>query len=156
MEVPQRIHIDAHIVEVSVGYAHMLALSADGRVYAWGRNFYGQLGVGDHKDKPSPQLISYLQEEQAVAVVAGQYHSLAVTARGDIFGWGYNREYELGVGDNMDRVLPQVRLCVRARRGPSPRDRQRSRLVDSTVDWSQLRQLITSQTVILRVDNAVV
>eukprot|EP00873_Tetraselmis_striata_P034317 jgi/Tetstr1/454581/TSEL_041476.t1 len=108
VEVPQRIHIDAHIVEVSVGYAHMLALSADGRVYAWGRNFYGQLGVGDHKDKPSPQLISYLQEEQAVAVVAGQYHSLAVTARGDIFGWGYNREYELGVGDNMDRVLPQA------------------------------------------------
>mmetsp|Transcript_30194 Transcript_30194/g.85273 ORF Transcript_30194/g.85273 Transcript_30194/m.85273 type:complete len:798 (-) Transcript_30194:182-2575(-) len=108
VEVPQRIHIDAHIVSVSVGYAHMLALSEDGRVYAWGRNFYGQLGVGDHKDKPSPQLISYLQEEQIVEVQAGQYHSLAVSARGDIFAWGYNREYELGVGDNMDRVLPQA------------------------------------------------
>jgi alpha-tubulin suppressor-like RCC1 family protein len=106
--VPQRIHIDAQIVAVSVGYAHMLALSDEGRVYAWGRNFYGQLGVGDHKDKPSPQLISFLQEEQVVEVNAGQYHSLAVTAKGDIFGWGYNREYELGVGDNMDRVLPQV------------------------------------------------
>jgi len=108
VEVPQRIHVDAHIVAVAVGYAHMLALSDEGRVFAWGRNFYGQLGVGDHKDKPSPQLVSYLQEEQVVEVRAGQYHSLAITVRGDVFAWGYNREYELGVGDNMDRVLPQA------------------------------------------------
>jgi alpha-tubulin suppressor-like RCC1 family protein len=109
VEVPQRIRIDAQIISASVGYAHMLVLSDEGRVYSWGRNFYGQLGVGDHKDKPSPQLISFLQEEQIVEVHAGQYHSLAISARGDIFAWGYNREYELGVGDNMDRVLPQVR-----------------------------------------------
>jgi len=108
VEVPQRIHIDAAVSQVAVGYAHMLAVTVDGRVYAWGRNFYGQLGVGDHKDKNSPQLISYLQEERVVQVAAGQYHALAVTARGEVYGWGYNRDYELGVGDNMDRVLPQV------------------------------------------------
>jgi len=41
-------------------------------------------------------------------VVAGQYHSLALSVKGELYGWGYNRDHELGVGDNMDRVLPQV------------------------------------------------
>jgi alpha-tubulin suppressor-like RCC1 family protein len=41
-------------------------------------------------------------------VVAGQYHSLAISGKGEMYGWGYNRDYELGVGDNMDRVLPQA------------------------------------------------
>eukprot|EP00899_Mesostigma_viride_P008347 jgi/Mesvir1/17513/Mv08769-RA.1 len=108
VEVPQRIHTDMPIVQVSVGYSFMLALAEDGRVYSWGRNFYGQLGLGDHKDRSMPTLVSYLQEERVVQVVAGQYHSLALTARGEVYAWGYNRDYELGVGDNMDRVLPQL------------------------------------------------
>jgi alpha-tubulin suppressor-like RCC1 family protein len=41
-------------------------------------------------------------------VVAGQYHSFAISSKGEMYGWGYNRDYELGVGDNMDRVLPQA------------------------------------------------
>lgn len=41
-------------------------------------------------------------------MVAGQYHSFAISSKGEMYGWGYNRDYELGVGDNMDRVLPQA------------------------------------------------
>ena len=44
-------------------------------------------------------------------ITCGQYHSLAVSVKGELYGWGYNRDYELGVGDNMDRVLPQVSGC---------------------------------------------
>mmetsp|Transcript_27280 Transcript_27280/g.37625 ORF Transcript_27280/g.37625 Transcript_27280/m.37625 type:complete len:828 (+) Transcript_27280:153-2636(+) len=108
VDVPQRVHFEVSITMVAIGYSHMLALSTEGRVHSWGHNFYGQLGVGDHKDKSSPQLVSYLQEERIAQVVAGQYHSLALSQRGELYGWGYNRDYELGVGDNMDRVLPQA------------------------------------------------
>ena len=108
VEVPQRVHIDGEVVGVSIGYAHMLAWTSDGKLLSWGRNFYGQLGVGDHRDKSSPQVVSYLQEEKVVSAAAGQFHSVVVTERGELYGFGYNRDYELGVGDNMDRVLPQV------------------------------------------------
>jgi len=108
VDIPQRVHLDVAVVKVAIGYSHMLALSVEGRVFSWGHNFYGQLGVGDHKDKNIPQLISYLQEERILKIVAGQYHSLAVSVNGEVYGWGYNRDYELGVGDNMDRVLPQA------------------------------------------------
>ena len=35
------------IEEISVGYDHVLARTADGSVYAWGSNEYGQLGLGE-------------------------------------------------------------------------------------------------------------
>ena len=33
-------------LQVACGYAHVLALTDDGKLYAWGSNVYGQLGNG--------------------------------------------------------------------------------------------------------------
>ncbi|ORZ31530.1 regulator of chromosome condensation 1/beta-lactamase-inhibitor protein II [Catenaria anguillulae PL171] len=35
------------VTQIAVGSAHSLALTADGRAYAWGSNAFGQLGLGD-------------------------------------------------------------------------------------------------------------
>lgn len=35
------------IEDIASGFAHNLALSKDGRVYSWGMNANGQLGLGD-------------------------------------------------------------------------------------------------------------
>ena len=40
-------------------------------------------------------------------MLLNRYHSLALTKEGHVYVWGYNRDYELGLNDNMDRVLPQ-------------------------------------------------
>lgn len=113
---PTRVTIDGRVQSVAIGYGHVLALTKDGRVFAWGKNFYGQLGVGDHRDKSAPQLVSHLEEERIVEVQAGQYHSLARTEAGAVFAWGYNRDYELGLNDNMDRVLPQDIATLKGRK----------------------------------------
>ena len=55
----------ANVVAVSGGYAHSLALRADGVVIAWGDNLYGQSAV-------NPSLTG------VAAVAAGGYHSLAL------------------------------------------------------------------------------
>ncbi|QDZ21158.1 RCC1 -like regulator of chromosome condensation protein [Chloropicon primus] len=113
---PIKIPIQGKVKAVSIGYGHVLAVTTEGKVFSWGKNFYGQLGVGDHRDKATPQPVTHLQEETVVDVSAGQYHSLALTAKGGVFAWGYNREYELGLNDNMDRVLPQGVTTLRNRK----------------------------------------
>lgn len=104
---PIKIPIAGEVKSVSIGYGHVLAVTMDGKVFSWGKNFYGQLGVGDHRDKSTPEAVSHLEGETIVEVSAGQYHSLALTKTGVVYAWGYNRDYELGLNDNMDRVLPQ-------------------------------------------------
>ena len=37
---------DARIVQIATGRTHVLALDTTGKVYSWGRNDFGQLGLG--------------------------------------------------------------------------------------------------------------
>jgi alpha-tubulin suppressor-like RCC1 family protein len=71
---------------VAAGVSHSLALGWDGRFYSWGRNVFGVLGQGDHRDRSSPMLLEGLEGVRSVA--ASNYHSLAVTQAGGVFQWG--------------------------------------------------------------------
>ncbi|MEM9067519.1 MAG: hypothetical protein AAGE52_03405 [Myxococcota bacterium] len=55
---------DAVVTDLGLGSSHSCAVSATGRVYCWGLNDRGQLGVGETCDgaecgEPSPQLICF-------------------------------------------------------------------------------------------------
>jgi alpha-tubulin suppressor-like RCC1 family protein len=63
-----------------------LALSWDGRIYTWGANFGGILGLGDTVNRPSPTLVEGLAGVCSIA--AGVRHSLAATQSGQVFHWG--------------------------------------------------------------------
>lgn len=43
--------------QVVSGYAHSLALTDEGLLYAWGANTYGQLGTGNKSNQLSPVQI---------------------------------------------------------------------------------------------------
>ena len=45
------------IVAISAGYWHCLAMDESGTVWAWGRNYCGQLGIGSRSDKHLPQRV---------------------------------------------------------------------------------------------------
>lgn len=45
------------VVDVAVGSLHTCAVTREGRVYCWGSNRRGELGVGDIEDKLSPALV---------------------------------------------------------------------------------------------------
>ena len=49
------------IVEVACGDTHTVAISAEGRLYSFGRNQNGQLGLGTSHDALSPSLIEALK-----------------------------------------------------------------------------------------------
>jgi RCC1 and BTB domain-containing protein len=72
----------ANIVQVEMGYAHALALGADGTLYVWGANSFGQLGTGDSKERSKPTPVTSFHGSPVVRIAAGQHSSYALTATG--------------------------------------------------------------------------
>jgi alpha-tubulin suppressor-like RCC1 family protein len=60
------------------GGASTLGLGADGRVWAWGENQLGQLGIGTSDGNPHPKPAQVTGLTVVTAIAAGQSHSLAV------------------------------------------------------------------------------
>lgn len=91
-------------VSVAAGYYHSMALTADGKVYAWGYNDDGVLGDSTNTDSYVPLQVPGLTT--AVSIGAGQLHSLAVLANGDLYAWGNNIAGQLGDGTTTSRNAP--------------------------------------------------
>jgi alpha-tubulin suppressor-like RCC1 family protein len=97
-------------VAVAAGDAHSLALAADGSLYAWGDNHYGQLGDGSTVNRSTPVRVVLPAGVTAVAMAAGYDHSLALGSDGQLYGWGSNASGQLGDYTTVNRRTP-----VRAR-----------------------------------------
>ncbi|GMK56346.1 hypothetical protein CspeluHIS016_0301860 [Cutaneotrichosporon spelunceum] len=92
---PQRIKelVGKAIVSIACGNNHALALDNQGRVYSWGNNQYGQLGLGDlppviapMRVQPSPNDVPRVTvptlvplEHPATAIYAGPTSSFIIT-----------------------------------------------------------------------------
>jgi alpha-tubulin suppressor-like RCC1 family protein len=98
--------LTSNAVAISAGADHSLALTADGRVYAWGENYVGQLGLGDEDARFAPVEVPGLAGITRIGAGAG--HSLALTAGGSIWAWGYNLDGQLGDGSTTSRTTPGV------------------------------------------------
>ena len=62
-------------------------------------------------DKFEPAQVMALADVQVVQVGAGNGHTVALSAEGEVFAWGANYDGRLGLGDGDGRVLP-VRVPV--------------------------------------------
>ncbi|KIY98506.1 putative E3 ubiquitin-protein ligase HERC1 [Monoraphidium neglectum] len=76
----------AHVAikRVAGGWRHTAALDADGRCYTWGWGKFGQLGLGDDRDRNAPTLVATLDGRHAVLVACGWRHTVVTTADGAI------------------------------------------------------------------------
>lgn len=89
---------------VSSGQYHTLAIRDDGTLWAWGDNFYGQLGLGHQSDRNEPVKVG--QDNDWKSVSAGSVQSLAIKNDGTLWSWGGNYSGQLGFGDIVDRYVP--------------------------------------------------
>jgi alpha-tubulin suppressor-like RCC1 family protein len=91
---PRRVAgLEDDVVQLQAGGRHVLAVTRQGRVYAWGANEMGQLGDTSTSQRFSPVLLDL---EAIVRVVTGQQHSLAQSSSGQIYVWGDNLFGQLG------------------------------------------------------------
>ena len=108
-----------NIIAIAAGKEHSLALTSDGRVYAWGLNNYGQIGhgtsgthsvynyTGDVAKYETPVIVMDLNNGRAtqihsiVSISAGGDSSILVRGDGTVFTFGKADNGQLGYGENL-------------------------------------------------------
>jgi alpha-tubulin suppressor-like RCC1 family protein len=86
------------------GWSHSLALKNDGTIWAWGDNYFGQLGNGTNTDSNVPVQVSSLTGISAIA--GGGLFSLALKNDGTVWAWGGGGVGELGNGTYTSSNVP--------------------------------------------------
>lgn len=95
-------------VQLVAGHYHTCALLDNEQIKCWGRNFYGQLGLGDTDDRGDaanemgnnlPQVAVGGINRTVSQVAAGAYHTCVVLDNGRTKCWGLNSTGQLGQGD---------------------------------------------------------
>ncbi len=95
---------ELYFKDIAAGYRHSIALRNDGTVWAWGYNYYGQLGDGTNTYRTTPVHVSGIGGVKAVT--AGDDHTIALKEDGTVWAWGDNYYGQLGDGTATDRKTP--------------------------------------------------
>lgn len=91
VEKPERVRglLGLRVYRVAVGNEHILALveargDSELDCYAWGNNQFGQLGFGDFRDRPYPQVVKALAASAVGSIVdlaCGAFHTAVVAVK---------------------------------------------------------------------------
>ncbi|CAG5121445.1 unnamed protein product, partial [Candidula unifasciata] len=97
------------VTQVACGDEHTALIVESGRVFMFGLNDWGQLGLGQEV-KPGvnkPSCIKTLKHEKSKLVACGRSHTLISTEAGHIYSFGSNCEGQLGIADAPDQYTPR-------------------------------------------------
>ncbi|KAK7469558.1 hypothetical protein BaRGS_00036406 [Batillaria attramentaria] len=83
---------------------HCVAITEEGKVYTWGRNEKGQLGLSDINRRDVPTKVDLLDNFNIVAAACGKNHTLFLTDRGKVLAAGDNKMGQLGIGNQTQQV----------------------------------------------------
>jgi hypothetical protein len=89
---------------LAAGYAHTVSVRADGTLWTWGNNAFGQLGNGTTTSSSVPVQVGTATNWMSVA--AGDFHTVAVRADGTLWTWGDNSQGQLGNGSQVNSSVP--------------------------------------------------
>lgn len=99
------------IRSISSTDGHVLALGADGTLWAWGYNGFGQLGNGNSSSSYVPVFVSS-GFSLGTKIAAGAYHSMLISQTGQVWTWGRNGNGQLGNGTITNSYTPVLCSAV--------------------------------------------
>ena len=100
-DVPQKIMFDfkSKIMYVACGNDHTMVVTKSNETYGWGYNGYGQLGLGDRKNRKFPHKLPI---GNVKSVSCGSFFTIILTEDG-CYGCGKNNVGQLGLGNTKDQ-----------------------------------------------------
>jgi alpha-tubulin suppressor-like RCC1 family protein len=115
-DVPVRVNLPGPVSQVSMGGSvyyngQTVAILADGSVWAWGTDQYGQLGIGKVVPSAGPTLVDVPHGVTFVQANSGGSAMYAIDKSGATWAWGINNLHQLGVADVKSSDVP-VRIGV--------------------------------------------
>lgn len=115
---PNKILFKKPIVDISCGRDHCLAKSDEYRVYTWGNNFYGQLGLPNfpmtwESNKEEPTEIVYFSQKMPIQIKCGNYNSFCIDEENNLYGWGSNENGQLLVDSDTKKIPTPMILPIK-------------------------------------------
>ena len=98
--LPLSLEPNETIQQVYAGPFSSYVLTNQSRVFSWGYNFDGRLGVGDLVDRNIPTLVTLpsLNNGETITQLSVSFgHASVLTSEGRIINWGSNAYGELGI-----------------------------------------------------------
>ncbi|XP_045053874.2 X-linked retinitis pigmentosa GTPase regulator isoform X3 [Desmodus rotundus] len=88
---------------LACGDEHTAVITGNNKLYMFGSNNWGQLGLGSNSTVCKPTCVKALKPEKVKLAACGRNHTLVSTEEGQIYAVGGNNEGQLGLGDTEDR-----------------------------------------------------
>lgn len=109
--IPKKIDIPHKIVKLSLGMYHVGGLTYEGKIVTWGAGMSGQLGRGKVVNESGVELVENLENEESfVDVACGEKHTIVLSEKGDLYGFGCNRFGQLGIGSQYKGALKPKKI----------------------------------------------
>ena len=102
--------IPSGLTAISASGSYTVALKADGSLWTWGDNVFGQLGTGAVPSSYFP--IPTGTDKDWLAISAGGSHTVALKNDGSLWAWGSNDSGQLGDGKDTDLTTPVQNLFL--------------------------------------------
>jgi RCC1 and BTB domain-containing protein len=86
----------------------VIIVTKNNKVFAFGDNKHGCLGLGHNNAVNEPENVNELCDQQIIDISYGNYHVLALTKSGKCFSWGFNDYGMLGHGTIDNENKPKL------------------------------------------------
>ncbi|NXN88720.1 HERC5 ligase, partial [Bombycilla garrulus] len=96
------------LAQIAAGGAHSTTVSLSGAVYSWGKNSFGQLGLGDTKDRDCPTYVGALEHWKTVFISCGADHTAVLSKEGQVCTFGAGESGQLGHNSTRNELLPRL------------------------------------------------
>ncbi|XP_054162770.1 uncharacterized protein LOC128960654 [Oppia nitens] len=99
--------VNKDIVKIECGQYHSLAITSNGKLWAWGWNIHGQLGLGHICHVYTPKVVQFFHNIQIIQAFGGFSHTIALDSNGYVYSFGNGSYGQLGLGNNSKYNIPQ-------------------------------------------------
>src|SRR5580704_12597382 len=106
VSLPSGVTATAITAAQGTGYA----IGSNGKLYAWGDNFYGELGNGGTTNISTPVTVSLPSGVTPKQIAGGGGTGYAIGSDGNLYAWGYNANGGLGDNSTTSSSTPVVVL----------------------------------------------